>query len=92
MICQGVVISGGVVRRSIVSPGARIHSGALVEDSVILDGVDVGRDAVIRRAIVDKNVRVPDAARIGVDLELDQARFKVSAGGVVVIGKGQKVA
>jgi glucose-1-phosphate adenylyltransferase len=92
MICQGVLISGGVVRRSIVSPGARIHSGALVEDSVILDGVDVGRDAVIRRAIIDKNVRVPDGARIGVDLELDQARFKVSAGGVVVIGKGQKVA
>ena len=64
---------------------------AEVEGSVLMHGVDVGRHALVRGAIVDKNVRIPDGARIGVDLDLDRARFAVSAGGVVVIGKGEKV-
>jgi glucose-1-phosphate adenylyltransferase len=91
MVCAGVVLSGGTVRRSIVSPGVRVHSGALVEGSVLMHGVDVGRHAVVRNAIVDKNVVVPDGARIGGDLDRDRERFAVSDGGVVVIGKGQKV-
>jgi glucose-1-phosphate adenylyltransferase len=91
MVCAGVVLSGGTVRRSIVSPGVRVHSGALIEGSVLMHGVDVGRHAVVRNAIVDKNVVVPDGARIGVDLDRDRERFAVSDGGVVVIGKGQKV-
>jgi glucose-1-phosphate adenylyltransferase len=91
MICAGVVLSGGTVRRSIVSPGVRVHSGALVEGSVLMHGVDVGGRAVVRNAIVDKNVVVPEGARIGVDLDRDRERFVVSDGGVVVIGKGQKV-
>ena len=61
---------------------------ALVEGSILMQGVDVGRGAVVRRAIVDKNVRIAEGARIGVDPEEDRARFHVSAGGVVVIGKG----
>jgi glucose-1-phosphate adenylyltransferase len=91
MVCAGVVVSGGTVRRSVLSPGARIHTGALVEGSVIMHDVDVGRHTVIRNAIVDKNVQIPDGARIGVDLDRDRERFTVSAGGIVVIGKGQKV-
>jgi len=79
------------VRRSIVSSGTYVHSHAEVEGSVLMHGVDVGRGAVVRRAIVDKNVRIAEGAAIGVDLERDRARFTVSEGGVVVIGKGQRV-
>src|SRR5690606_19531985 len=67
MVAAGVILSGGQVRRSIVSPGVQVHSGALVEDSVLMAGVDIGRGAVVRRAIIDKYVRVPHGAKIGVD-------------------------
>jgi glucose-1-phosphate adenylyltransferase len=91
LVCPGAVISGGLVRRSVLSPSVRVHSWASVEDSVLMHGVKVGRHAVVRRAIVDKNVHIPEGARIGVDLDLDRERFTVSGGGIVVIGKGQKV-
>jgi glucose-1-phosphate adenylyltransferase len=91
MVAAGVIISGGTVRRSVVSPGARVHSRARVEDTVLLNNVDVGRDAVVRRAIIDKNVRIPEGARIGVDPEADRERFHVSEGGVVTIGKGDHI-
>jgi glucose-1-phosphate adenylyltransferase len=92
MVCAGCVISGGTVRRSVLSPGVQVHSYAEVQDSILMQNVDVGRDAVVRRAILDKNVRVEPGARIGVDAEADAARgFDVSAGGVVVVGKGRTV-
>jgi glucose-1-phosphate adenylyltransferase len=91
MVCAGVVISGATVRRSVLSPGAHLHSYAEVEDSVLMQGVDVGRNAVVRRAIVDKNVRIAEGAQIGVDPEADRERFTMSAGGVVVIPKGATV-
>jgi glucose-1-phosphate adenylyltransferase len=91
MVCAGVVISGATVRRSVLSPGVHLHSHALVEDSVLMQGVDVGRDAVVHRAIVDKNVRIAPGAQIGVDPKADRERFTVSAGGVVVIPKGETV-
>jgi glucose-1-phosphate adenylyltransferase len=91
MVSPGVVVSGGTVRRSILSPQVHIHSRALVEDSVLMDGVDVGEGAVVRRAIVDKQVMIPRGARIGVDPARDRARFTVSEGGIVVIGKRETV-
>ncbi len=92
IISAGVIVSGGTVRRSVLSPGVVVHSRALVEDSVLLDGVDVGRDAVIRRAIIDKNVKVPPGARLGVDLAEDRARgYTISESGIVVLGKGDVV-
>ena len=91
MVCSGVVVSGGVVRRSILSPGVRVHSRAEVDGSVLLHGVDVGHDSIIRNAIVDKGARIAPGVRIGVDPESDRERFHVSAGGIVVIGKGAHV-
>jgi len=93
MVCAGCVISGGTVRRSILSPGVQVHSYAEVEDAILMHGVDVGRNAVVRRAILDKHVRVAPGARIGVDPQADRERgYHVSAGGVVVVGKGETVA
>lgn len=91
MVCAGVVVSGGVVRRSVLSPGVRVHSRAEVEGSVLLDGVDVGRDAIVRNAIIDKAVQIAPRAQIGVDPAADRKRFHVSRGGVVVVGKGATV-
>jgi glucose-1-phosphate adenylyltransferase len=91
MVCAGVVISGATARRSVLSPGVRLHSFAEVEDSVLFQDVDVGQDAVVRRAIVDKNVQIAPGAQIGVDPEADRRRFHVSEAGIVVIGKGETV-
>jgi glucose-1-phosphate adenylyltransferase len=91
MVCAGVVVSGGEVRRSILSPGVRLHSYSRVDGSILMHDVDVGRHAVVKRAIVDKNVRIADGAQIGVDAERDRERFVVSAGGVVVVPKGAVV-
>ncbi len=91
MISPGVVVSGALVERSIISPNVRVNSWAHVEGAVLMEGVSVGRRAVIRNAIIDKNVTVPEGAQIGVDLDRDRKLYTVSDNGVVVIGKGQKV-
>src|SRR5215472_13093762 len=86
IVCQGAIISGGQVFRSIVSPGVRIHSFALVEDSILFDGVVVGRRARIRRAIIDKDVRVPTGFDIGWSRDADRARgFTISDDGITVV-------
>ncbi|GIJ09576.1 glucose-1-phosphate adenylyltransferase [Micromonospora andamanensis] len=91
MVSPGAVISGSLVENSIVSPKVKVHSWAHVDGSVLMEGVEIGRHAVVRRAILDKNVQVPEGAEIGVDLERDRQRYTVSDNGIVVIGKGQKV-
>lgn len=88
LVCQGTVISGGAVKRSILSSNVRVNSYAHVEDSILFEGVEVGRHARIRRAIIDKRVRIPPGMHIGYDPEQDRHRgFSISPGGIVVIGK-----
>jgi glucose-1-phosphate adenylyltransferase len=91
LICNGCVVSGGRVERSILSPDVRINSYSLVEDSILFDRVEVGRFAKIRRAIIDKDVRIPPGLSVGYNLDEDAKRFKVTESGVVVIPKGEPI-
>jgi glucose-1-phosphate adenylyltransferase len=92
IVSPGCVVSGASIESSVLSPNVEVHEDARVEDSVILSHAVIGRNAVIRRAILDKNVIVPDGAKIGVDSESDEARgFTLSEGGVTVVGKGVTV-
>ena len=92
IVCQGSIISGGLVDHSIISSNVRVNSFATVEDSIVFEGVDIGRHAKIRRAIIDKNVRIPPGVRIGYDNEHDRSRgLLVTESGIVVIAKADGV-
>jgi glucose-1-phosphate adenylyltransferase len=91
LLCQGAIVSGGHVERSIVGPECIIDRDAHVVDAILFPGVTVGAGARLSRCIVDKNVAVPPGYRIGVDVEEDLARFTVSDGGVAVVEKGRRL-
>ena len=92
LVSPGCIVSGGTVRRSVLSPAVKVHSRSEIEECVLMHGVDVGRGAVLRRAIIDKGVSVPPGVVIGLDHDADRARgFHVSPEGIVVLGKGQVV-
>ncbi len=89
ILSPGVVISGGSVTRSVLSPAVGVGSGAVVDGSVLMNGVRIGEGAVVRNAILDKNVVVPANARVGVDAEEDRARGFLVEDGLTVLGKDQ---
>ncbi|MFL6417241.1 MAG: glucose-1-phosphate adenylyltransferase [Bryobacteraceae bacterium] len=85
IIAGSSIVSGAYVARSVLGRGVRVHTGAVVEDSVIFDNCDIGRHAKVRKAILDKNVKIPPNARIGYDLEADKKKWHVTETGIVVI-------
>jgi glucose-1-phosphate adenylyltransferase len=85
IVAGGSILSGGLVRASVIGRGVRIHSHASVENSIIFDNCDIGRRAKVRRAILDKNVRVPPDTSIGFDLESDRQLYHVTESGIVVV-------
>ena len=85
MVSGGDIISGALVRKSLLYSRVMVHSYAQIEDSVILPEVDVGRRAKLRRVVVDKHCRIPEDTTIGYDLEADRRRFHVSDNGVVLV-------
>jgi glucose-1-phosphate adenylyltransferase len=85
IVSGGCILSGGRVKNSILGRGVKVHAGALIEDSVILDNCDIGRRARIRRAILDKNVRVAPDSSIGYDMQLDKSLYHVTETGIVVV-------
>ncbi len=85
IISSGCILSGGLVKNSVLGRAVRIHSGALVEDSVIFDYCDIGPHAKVRRAILDKNAQIPAGATVGYDLEKDRSMYHVSDSGIVVV-------
>jgi glucose-1-phosphate adenylyltransferase len=92
IVSLGTVVTGGIVERSVLSPNVRVQSRALVTDSVLMDNVTVGRDATVRRAILDKDVVITDGAAVGVDKARDIARgFTVTDSGITVVPKGEVV-
>ena len=89
IISAGCILSGGTVRNSVLGRGVYVHSHCLVEESILMDNCDIGRGAQIRRAILDKNVRVPPGAQIGCDPEADQRHHHLTESGIVVVS-GQR--
>ncbi len=85
VVSGGCILSGGRVRNSVLGRGVKVHAGVSIEDSVILDNCDIGRRSKIRRAILDKNVRVPPDSTIGYDLEQDRRLYHVTETGIVVV-------
>ena len=88
IVSSGCILSGGIVRKSVLGRRVRVHTGALVEGCVLMDNCDIGRHAKLRRAILDKNVRIPEDTSVGYDLEADRARgWHITESGIVVIGR-----
>lgn len=92
LVSPGCIISGGRIDRTVLFPDVRINSFAKVEESVLFDGVKVGRHCQLRKVIVDKHVEIPANTEIGYDLEKDRQRFHVSEEGIVVVPKGYRFA
>ena len=85
LVAGGDIISGATIRRSLLFSRVNAYDGALVEDSVVLQGVDIGAGAKIRRAVIDKRCKIPPGMRIGYDLDEDRRRFHVSGKGIVLV-------
>jgi glucose-1-phosphate adenylyltransferase len=91
IVAPGCIVSGGRVQNSVLSPNVRVNSYSEVLDSILMENVDIGRHCRIRRAIIDKDVKIPPGAEIGYDLDEDKKLYHVTPSGIVVIPKGTEV-
>jgi len=91
IISMGCIVSGGRVQRSILSPNVRVNSYSQVHDSILMEGVNVGRHAKIKKAIIDKDVSIPQGMVIGYDPVEDKKKFHVTESGIVVVAKGTEI-
>ena len=91
VVSNGCIVSGGRIQRSILSCNVRVNSFCQIYDSILMEGVNVGRHAKIRKAIIDKDVEIPQGMVIGHDLEQDKKRFHVTESGIVVVAKGTEI-
>ena len=87
MVAGGCIISGSTVRRSMLFSGVHVHSHSLVEDSIVLPNVQIARNCVFKKCIIDKDCKVPEGTRIGVDHAADRKRFRVTASGITLVTK-----
>ena len=85
MVAGGCIISGAMVRRSMLFAGVHIHSHSLVEDSLVLAGVQIGMNCRLKKCIIDKNCSIPDGMQIGLDRQQDAQRFHVTDGGITLV-------
>ena len=90
IVSQGSIISGSVVRNCVVGRNVRIHSYSQIEDSIIMDWVEIGRGCKIHRAIIDKGNNIPPGTQIGYDIDKDRERYFVSDSGIVVVARGAR--
>ncbi len=85
IVAGSSIIAGGSVKGSVLGRGVRVHTGAVVEDSVLFDNCDIGRRACVRKAILDKNVKIPEDTKIGYNIEEDRKRYHVTESGIIVV-------
>jgi glucose-1-phosphate adenylyltransferase len=87
LVCDGCIISGGLVERSLLGPNVKVNSFSYISDSIIMNNCNIGRHARIKKAIIDKNVNIPEGYEIGFNLEEDKKKFTVTESGIVVLPK-----
>ena len=85
MISQGCIVSGGVVRESVLSPDVRVNSYAEVDSSILFSHVNIGRHCRIRKTIIDRDVTLPEGTVIGYDTEADRQKYFVTESGITVV-------
>ncbi len=85
MVSGGCIISGATVRKSMLFSGVRVHSYSLIEDSIVLPNVEIGRHCVLKKCILDKNCYIPEGTQIGVNPEEDRKRFHVTESGLTLV-------
>jgi glucose-1-phosphate adenylyltransferase len=88
LVSGGCIISGSLVRRSLLYSNVKVHSYSTIEDSVLLPNVDVGRNVKIRRAVIDKDCIIPDGLTVGYDRDEDAKRFHVTENGITLVTPG----